>query len=33
VIEGILERGPRVRPIPAMLGRLGLDLARETART
>jgi CheY-like chemotaxis protein len=29
VIEGILERRPTVRLIPAMLGRLGLDLARE----
>jgi signal transduction histidine kinase/ActR/RegA family two-component response regulator len=29
VIEGILERRPSVRLIPAMLGRLGLDLARE----
>jgi PAS domain S-box-containing protein len=29
VIEGILERRPSIRLIPAMLGRLGLDLARE----
>jgi signal transduction histidine kinase/ActR/RegA family two-component response regulator len=29
VIEGILERRPSVRLIPAMLGRLGLDLAHE----
>jgi signal transduction histidine kinase/ActR/RegA family two-component response regulator len=29
VIEGILERRPTVRLIPAMLGRLGIDLARE----
>src|SRR4029078_13097529 len=29
VIEGILERRPSVRLVPAMLGRLGLDLARE----
>jgi signal transduction histidine kinase/ActR/RegA family two-component response regulator len=29
VIEGIIERRPSIRLIPAMLGRLGLDLARE----
>jgi PAS domain S-box-containing protein len=29
VIEGILERRPSIRLIPAMLGRLGLDLAHE----
>jgi signal transduction histidine kinase/ActR/RegA family two-component response regulator len=29
VIEGILERRPTIRLIPAMLGRLGIDLARE----
>jgi signal transduction histidine kinase/ActR/RegA family two-component response regulator len=29
VIEGILERRPSIRLIPAMMGRLGLDLARE----
>ena len=29
VLEGILERRPSVRLIPAMLGRLGLDLAHE----
>ena len=29
VIEGILERRPSIRLIPAMLGQLGLDLARE----
>jgi len=29
VLEGILERRPSIRLIPAMLGRLGLDLARE----
>src|SRR6185312_13479424 len=29
VLQGILERRPSVRLIPAMLGRLGLDLARE----
>jgi signal transduction histidine kinase/ActR/RegA family two-component response regulator len=29
VIEGILERRPSIKLIPAMLGRLGLDLAHE----
>jgi CheY-like chemotaxis protein len=29
VIEGILERRPSIRLIPATLGKLGLDLARE----
>ena len=29
VVEGILERRPKVKLIPAMFGRLGLDLARE----
>jgi signal transduction histidine kinase/ActR/RegA family two-component response regulator len=29
VIEGILTRRPGIKLIPAMLGRLGLDLARE----
>ena len=29
MIEGILERRPSIRLIPAMLGQLGLDLARE----
>jgi signal transduction histidine kinase len=29
LIEGILERRPSIRLIPAMLGQLGLDLARE----
>jgi CheY-like chemotaxis protein len=29
VVEGILERPPSIRLIPAMLGQLGLDLARE----
>jgi len=29
VIEGILARRPSIRLIPAMLGRLGIDLARE----
>jgi CheY-like chemotaxis protein len=29
LVEGVLERRPSVRLIPAMLGRLGLDLARE----
>jgi PAS domain S-box-containing protein len=29
LVEGVLERRPSVRLIPAMLGQLGLDLARE----
>jgi PAS domain S-box-containing protein len=28
VIEGVIERRPSIRLLPAMLGRLGLDLAR-----